>query len=117
MITTVFTVNLMKISTLISSVKFYRIILIFTLGFSAVSYAITPHPAWLQESLNKADKLNDRNPILALEFIQALLKKHNNQLSPTAEAAVLARIAEYQYYIGDIEEGLKFVKTILCSIT
>ncbi len=73
-------------------------------------YAETLHPQWLQESLDKADKLNDKNPVLALEFTQDLLANHNDQLSTPGKAALIARLAEYQYYLGHNEKSLKNIE-------
>jgi diguanylate cyclase (GGDEF)-like protein len=84
--------------------------LILTLLFSAYSNAITADPPWFQESLTKADKLNDKDPVLALEFTQNLLNEHNNSLSNSAKSALLARLAEYQYYVGDTKKSLKHIE-------
>jgi len=82
-----------KNNQILQLAKQISIILIFLAAFSSASYAISPHPAWLQESLEKADKLNDKNPVLALEFTQALFNKHNDKLSDNGKAALFARLA------------------------
>jgi len=68
--------------------------------------ALTVHPTWLQESLDKADKLNDKNPVLALEFTQNVFNQRHNELTPSAKAALFARLAAYQYYLADLEKSL-----------
>ncbi len=90
----------------------------FTLAFlfaflfviSAQCVALTVHPAWLQESLEKADKLNDKNPLLALEFTQNLLNQHHNELTPSAKAALFSRLAEYQFDLADLEKSLQHIE-------
>jgi len=72
--------------------------------------ALTVHPAWLQESLDKADKLNDKNPVLALEFTQKVFNQHHNELTPSAKAALFARLAEYQFYLADLEKSLQHIE-------
>ncbi|WP_157826773.1 GGDEF domain-containing protein [Colwellia sp. 12G3] len=84
-------------------------LLVFMFFISVQSFALTVHPAWLQESLAKADKLNDKNPALALEFTQDLFNLHNNKLTSSAKSALISRLAAYQYYLGNIAESLKHI--------
>jgi len=90
----------------------------FTLAFlfaflfviSTQCVALTVHPAWLQESLEKADKLNDKNPLLALEFTQNILNQHHNELTLSAKAALFSRLAAYQYYLADLDKSLQHIE-------
>ncbi|PKG82516.1 hypothetical protein CXF85_13615 [Colwellia sp. 75C3] len=84
-------------------------LLVLMLAVSGQSAALTVHPVWLQESLTKADKLNDKNPTLALEFTQDLFNQHQNKLSSSGKAALFYRLAAYQYYLGNITEALKHI--------
>jgi len=96
------------------SFKRLNFTLIFLFAFlfviSGQCVALTIHPAWLQESLDKADKLNDRSPTLALEFTQDVFNQHHNELTPSAKAALLARLAAYQYYLADLDKSLQNIK-------
>lgn len=87
----------------------YSIILLCIIGYSSASFAIEPHPAWFQEALTKADELNDKNPVLALEFTQNILSEHANKLTDQAKAALFSRLAEYQYYLGNLDKSLTFI--------
>ncbi|WP_143085022.1 tetratricopeptide repeat-containing diguanylate cyclase [Pseudoalteromonas denitrificans] len=71
--------------------------------------AIESHPVWLQESLDKADKLNDKNPHLAHEFVKNLKKNHSNKFSDFDFAAIYSRLATYQYYFGNFDESLTLI--------
>jgi len=94
---------------LLQLIKLHSIILICLVSFSPVSYAISPHPTWLQESLDKSDKLNDKDPHLALEFAQTLLNESEESLNDLGKAALYARIAEYNLYLGHLDVSQKFI--------
>ena len=106
---TLFLVNMVKDKHTLQSIKLHSILLFCLLVFSPASYAIYSHPSWLQESLDKADKLNDKDPSLALEFAQKLLNKHNEQLSPSGKAALFSRLARYQYYLAADTKSLEYI--------
>lgn len=77
-----------------------------TLCCSSYSHAFSNHPTWFKEAIDKADQLNNKNPVLALEFTQDILKKNKGILSSPAKAAIYSRLAKYHYYLGNIEESL-----------
>ena len=106
---TLFLVNTVKDKHTLQSIKLYSILLFCLLAFSPASSAISPHPSWLQESLDKVDKLNDKDPSLALEFAQKLLNKHNEQLSTTGKAALFSRLAKYQFYLAADTKSLEYI--------
>jgi len=98
-----------KSKHILQLIKRHSIILICLIAFSPVSYAISPHPIWLQESLEKADKLNDKNPSLALKFTQTLLNKPAEPLDDLGKAALYARLAEYNLYLGHLDASQKYI--------
>ncbi|MBU2893386.1 diguanylate cyclase [Colwellia sp. D2M02] len=83
--------------------------LFFTSNYSIKANAFTINSEWFQEALFKADTLNDKNPLLALEYVRDLLDKHKDSLSPLSESALLARLAEYHFYLGDLEKSLNHI--------
>ncbi len=105
----IFIVNMIKKHRFLQSVNLCNIILICIMAFSPVSYALSPHPVWLQESLDKADKLNDKNPSLAIEFVDKLLNKPTEPLDNVGKAALYARVAEYRLYLGHIVESQNYI--------
>ncbi|WP_057831922.1 tetratricopeptide repeat-containing diguanylate cyclase [Colwellia sp. TT2012] len=105
----IFIVNMIKKNHLLQSINLQKIILICIMAFSPVSYALSPHPVWLQESLKKLDQLNDKNPRLALEFTKTLLNKPTQPLDNIGKAALYARVAEYNYYLGLLDESQHYI--------
>ncbi len=83
--------------------------LVCLISFSPVSYAASSYPIWLQESIDKADKLNDQDPNLALEFTQALLNKPTEPLDDLSKAALYSRIAEYNLYLGHLDVSQSYI--------
>jgi diguanylate cyclase (GGDEF)-like protein len=98
-----------SMKTIIQYFTLVNLLLLCTLSFSTTSYAITPHPIWLQESIDKLDDLNDKNPVLAVEFAEILMKEHQGKLSSSGKAALYARLAEYNYFLSDSKESLKYI--------
>jgi diguanylate cyclase (GGDEF)-like protein len=88
----------------------FAFLFVFMFAISAQSAALSVHPVWLQESIDKVDDLNDKNPVLAVEFAQALLKKHREKLSSSGKAALFARLAEYHYYLAESKESIKYIE-------
>ena len=103
------TFNLAKATRLFRSLPLPKLLLILLLSFTSLSHALTVHPSWLQESLDKADKLNDKNPALALEFTQSILAKPKEVLNSQGKAALFSRMAEYNYFLGHNEESQKYI--------
>lgn|GEM_PF-4234249 len=85
------------------------------LSFSSSCYVLAEQPISFQDALKKADQLNDKNPAIALEFTQDLLITHTN-LEPRAKAAILARLAEYNYFLGNLDKSLKRVNQFYALI-
>lgn len=105
----IFRVNRIKKNHFIHSINLYSIVLLCLLAFSSASHAISPHPVWLQESLDKADKLNDKDPHLALEFAQALLNEPKEPLNILGKAALYSRVAEYNIYLGHLDVSQNYI--------
>lgn len=108
MIKTFFIYGLLSRASLLKALKKMHFILIITLSVSASCYALSEHPTWLQESLDKADHINLKSPSLALEFTQSILKDNQN-LSPQAKSTIYMRLAKYHYIIGNIDKSLHYV--------
>ncbi len=85
------------------------IILVFSLAFGSTSYAASSHPEWLQNALNKADKLNEKDPNLALAFTQELLNTPEKALNNQGKAALYSRIAEYNLYLGNFNVSQSYI--------
>ena len=95
--------------TIIFSLNIKRFAILFILFISLQALALSNHPVWVQNNLDKVDVMNDKDPSLALEFVQNFLNEKINELSPKAKAAIYSRLAMYHYYLGNIEESLKHV--------
>ncbi len=85
------------------------IILVFLLTFSPVSYAVSSHPEWLQNALEKADKLNEKDPNLALAYSQKLLDTQEKALTNEGKAALYSRIATYNLYLGHFNMSQSYI--------
>jgi len=104
------TVNLIKARCSFPLLFLFKLLLLVSLlNFSTLSYALTVHPAWLQQSLDKADKLNDKNPVLALEFAQDILDNPKETLNIQGKAALYSRLAEYHYYLDHLSESQRYI--------
>jgi len=100
---------MLKTKHFLQSISLVGTFLICLISFSSVSYAVSSHPTWLQESLDKVDKLNDKNPHLALEFAQGLLNKPAEPLDDLGKAALYSRIAEYNFYLGHLDVSQNYI--------
>jgi len=74
------------------------LLLLVITSFSTYTQTFSEHPIWFQDVLNEADKLNNKNPVLALEFTQKILTQHKN-LPSIAKAAIFVRLAKYQHIL------------------
>jgi len=89
------------------------ILKVFLLSFFMFSgsyiFANEVHPTWLQEELDKADQLNDKNPNLSFDFVTKLLLKHKNELKNYDLAALYSRLGTYHFYFGQFDRSLKLL--------
>ncbi len=109
-------VNVLLTFNLIKARPFFQLLLLLKicallllLNYSPFSYALTVHPDWLQQSLDKADQLNDKNPSLALDFTLEILANPKEILNSQGKAALYSRIAEYNYFLDQLEQSQKYI--------
>jgi diguanylate cyclase (GGDEF)-like protein len=100
---------MIKNTFILQPITLASMVLFFFLAFSPASYAISPHSPWLQEALDKADKLNDIDPNLALDFTQALLNEPAESLNNLSKAALYSRLAEYNLFLGHLEASQNYI--------
>ena len=102
-----------NVAPLLARNSFMLVLLLLTLIYCVSSHAesitVTADPAWFKTSLAKADKLNDKDPVLALNFTQKLFIEHKHELSVSAKLSLIARLAEYQNYLGNLEVTQQYI--------
>lgn len=76
---------------------------------SVEAFSTEVHPLWLQTELDKADKLNDKDPNLSFDFIKTLIAQHENELKNYDLAALYSRLGTYHFYFGQYEQSLKLL--------
>jgi len=91
--------NLPKISAKIS-----MLFLIF-FCLSQMSFATETQAVWLENTFEKIDNLNTKDPALALELAQKTFNEQGENLSNSDKIALLSKMAQHHYFLGQLTQS------------
>jgi diguanylate cyclase (GGDEF)-like protein len=91
-------------------IKQLSIAVAFSFAISINTSAVEPHSTFFKESFEHLELLSKKNPKLALDAAKKILIEKENDLTPADKITLFAKLAQYSYFINNIEQSQQYVE-------
>ncbi|MBU2893449.1 GGDEF domain-containing protein [Colwellia sp. D2M02] len=95
----------------LNTVIYLRLALItFFLFFSFKAYSSSPNFNTISKAFDHFEELSAKDPSLALEAATKMMTEQGSTLSQENKTTLLAKIAQYNYFLGNVTQGITAIE-------